>query len=161
MALAAGGLFEGDTHFRALASTPEETRQIGHMLGALLKPGDCVFLYGDVGAGKTVFTAGMASALGIGGNITSPTFTIANTYDGSIALYHFDAYRIESPDELVETGFFDYIGGDCVVAIEWAERLGGYVPDGCALVWIGRAGGCDTQREIKIEFAGKRNHDNG
>ena len=138
--------------FRALSESPGETKLLGRCLGSLLNKGDTVYLYGDIGAGKTVFVAGMASALGIDEYITSPTFTIANVYNSDTPLYHFDAYRIKSPEELFETGFFDCAGGDCIVAVEWAERLGMYKPDGCAEVWIDAVDGCDTQRIIRINF---------
>ena len=140
--------------FQAFSGSPEATRDIGGALGRILENGDTVYLYGEIGAGKTVFVSGMASALGIEGYITSPTFTIANTYIGNKVLHHFDAFRIESPDELYETGFFDYTGGDCIIAVEWAERLGQYSPERCVTVFIDADGGCDTNRLIRIEFAG-------
>ena len=138
--------------FQTLSRSPETTRSIGHSLGKSLARGDTVFIYGDIGAGKTVFVGGMASALNVGANVSSPTFIIANVYDGVIPLYHFDAYRIESPAELFETGFFEYAGGDCVVAVEWASRIEKFKPDGCIEVWIGPVGDSETDREIKIVF---------
>ena len=141
--------------FLTSSKSPETTRSIGRSLGKLLKLGDTVFIFGDVGVGKTVFVSGIASALDIGGYITSPTFIIANAYNGKFPLYHFDAYRIKSPDELSETGFFEYAGGECVVAVEWAERLNGFKPAGCVEVWIERdesGGENDSGRIIKIIF---------
>ena len=131
--------------FQTLSGSPEATKAIGHSLGGLLRCGDVVYIYGEIGAGKTVFVSGIASALGIGEYITSPTFTIANFYLGAKPFHHFDAYRIESPEELFETGFFEFAGGDCVVAVEWAERLAPFKPGGCVEVWIEDAGGCDTK----------------
>jgi len=138
--------------FQALSGSPETTGSYGFALGSVLIKGDVVYIYGDIGAGKTVFVSGIASALGIDGYITSPTFAIANTYVGSATLHHFDAYRIESPDEFMETGFFDFAGGDCIVAVEWAERLGGYKPERCVTVRIDFVDGCETDRLINIEF---------
>ena len=138
--------------FLAHSGSPAETRRIGRALGNVLGRGDTVFIYGDVGAGKTVFVSGIASALGIGGHIQSPTYTIASMYLGDALLYHFDAYRIESPAELFETGFFDCSGGDCVVAVEWADRIAGAKPDGCIEVWLGAVDGDDGQRTVKIAF---------
>jgi len=138
--------------FQALSKSPEETARIGRSLGLVLKKGDTVYLYGEIGAGKTVFVKGVASALNITGHITSPTFTISNAYDGDLPLYHFDAYRIKSPEELFETGFFEFSGGECVVAVEWAERLRGFRPSGCIEVWIDAVGGVDTDRNVRIGF---------
>ena len=138
--------------FQILSKSPGETEKVGHSLGGLLKRGDTVFIYGDIGAGKTVFVRGIASGLNYFGYVTSPTFTIVNVYNGTAPLYHFDAYRIKSPAELYETGFFEFSGGDCVVAVEWAERLKGFKPDNCVEVWISPDGGCDTDRIIKIGF---------
>ena len=138
--------------FQTLSGSPEATKMIGYSLGGLLARGDTVFIYGDIGAGKTVFVAGMASALGINEYITSPTFTIANAYECETLFYHFDAYRIKSPDELFETGFFEFAGGDCIVAVEWADRLEGFKPDNCVEVWIDAAEGCESSREITISF---------
>ena len=140
--------------FAALSGSPGETRRIGRDLGLLLRRGDTVCIYGDVGAGKTVFVSGIATALGIGGHISSPTYTIANAYFcGRAPFYHFDAYRIESPAELYETGFFECSGGDCVVAVEWAERIGEAKPAGCVEVWLCEAAdGSESHRNIKIVF---------
>lgn len=102
----------------------EETMQFGRRLGAILSSGDVVLLTGDLGAGKTHFTGGIARALEIDDYITSPTFTVVNEYDGGrIPLIHFDIYRLGSYDELFEIGFEDYLerGGICV--IEWADLI--------------------------------------
>jgi len=140
--------------FQTLTCSPEGTRATGYGLGKLLKKGDAVFIYGDIGAGKTVFVSGLASALNIGANITSPTFTIMNFYGGDTPLYHFDAYRIKSPAEIFETGFFEFAGGDGVVAVEWADRLSEYKPGGCVEVWIDAAGCNENDRTVRIEFNG-------
>jgi tRNA threonylcarbamoyladenosine biosynthesis protein TsaE len=139
-------------HFHSISASPEATRSIGHALGKLLRRGDAVYIYGDVGAGKTVFVTGVASALGIAEYITSPTFTIANVYEGTATLCHFDAYRIKSPAELFETGFFDCVGGDCIVAVEWPERIGAPAPDGRVEVRIDAVEGRDTERTITIDY---------
>jgi tRNA threonylcarbamoyladenosine biosynthesis protein TsaE len=138
--------------FRAISKSSDETRLIGRSLGSLLINGDAVYIYGDVGAGKTVFVSGIARAFDIGAHITSPTFTVMNYYRGETPLCHYDAYRIKSPAEIIETGFFEFLGGDCVVAVEWAERLSDLKPDKCVEVWIERIDGCDEGRAIKIEF---------
>ena len=137
--------------FTVLSESPEATGKVGQLLGMQLKPGDTVYLYGDLGAGKTVFAAGIASSLGVCGYITSPTFTIVNEYQGSTRLYHFDAYRIGGVEELYETGFFEYAGGDCIVVVEWAERLNGIKPENCIEVWIRTAASGETHRTISIK----------
>ena len=103
-----------------------ETAAAGEALGATLRRGDIVLLYGDLGAGKTAFVRGMVR--GIGGNpddVTSPTFTIVQEYAGpSATLYHVDLYRLEGA-EIDDLGLEDLISGDGIVAIEWAERWNG------------------------------------
>jgi tRNA threonylcarbamoyladenosine biosynthesis protein TsaE len=135
-----------------LSISPDMTRSAGQSLGCVLRKGDVVFIYGDIGAGKTVFVSGIASALGIGEYITSPTFTIVNYYEGGTPLCHFDAYRLNSPSELFETGYHEYAGSGCVVAVEWAGRLEGIKPANCVEVWIRVHGGSDTERHITINF---------
>lgn len=101
-----------------------ETILLGTRLGRCLRRGDVVLLAGDLGAGKTHFTGGLARALGINDYITSPTFTVVNEYEGgTLPLIHFDVYRLGSYDELFEIGFEDYLerGGVCV--IEWADLI--------------------------------------
>jgi tRNA threonylcarbamoyladenosine biosynthesis protein TsaE len=102
--------------------SPEDTLSLGKKLGQELKDGDIVALYGGLGAGKTVFAKGIASGLGIEEEVTSPTFTLLKSYEGRLKLYHFDLYRIEEEEELAQTGFYDYLGGDGVCIIEWADR---------------------------------------
>ena len=132
--------------------SPLCTKIIGSRLGCALRPGDAVYLYGDVGAGKTVFVSGIAAALGAGDYITSPTFAIANEYKGKYALYHFDAYRIKSPDEMIETGFFDLAGGDGVVAVEWAQNLRGAGAGYRVEVNIDAVADRDDYRDITILY---------
>jgi len=102
-----------------------ETVSEGEKLGRTLKPGAVVALYGDLGAGKTAFTRGLAAGLGISMCVSSPTFTIVNEYPGKIPLFHFDMYRLENESELFDIGWDDYQdrGGICVV--EWSEKVPG------------------------------------
>lgn len=103
--------------------SPEETFGLGKQLGQKLKDGDIVALCGDLGAGKTMFAKGIAAGLGITEEVTSPTFTLLKEYEGRLKLYHFDLYRIEEEEELKETGFYDYLGGEGVCVIEWADKV--------------------------------------
>lgn len=112
-----------DTH------TEEETIDAGERFAAQLKPGDVVALIGDLGSGKTRFVKGVARGLGVHEHVTSPTFTILHEYrDGGVPVYHFDCYRMRSSRELDEFGFDDYIYGDGVCLLEWADMIEDRLP---------------------------------
>jgi tRNA threonylcarbamoyladenosine biosynthesis protein TsaE len=109
----------------------DETTQLGIKLGALLNFGDIICLTGDLGTGKTHITKGIAKGLNITDNITSPTFTIVNEYEGGrLKLNHFDVYRVSDPDEIYAIGFDDYIFSDAVSIIEWANYIEEILPEG-------------------------------
>ena len=95
------------------------TVRLGNAFGNILEEGDIVALTGDLGAGKTHFTAGIGAALGVKDYVTSPTFTIVNEYEGRIPLFHFDLYRIENEEELFDTGFWEYLDREGITVIEW------------------------------------------
>lgn len=107
----------------------EETGEVGYRLGQLLNKGDVVCLIGDLGAGKTTITKSIAKALEVDDYITSPTFTIVNEYDGKYPLYHFDVYRISSSEDMHEIGFEEYLYGDGICIIEWANLIEDILPD--------------------------------
>ena len=114
---------------------PEETYRIGKMLGQKARPGQVYALTGDLGVGKTIFTKGFAEGLGVTEPVTSPTFTILQSYtDGRVPLYHFDVYRVSDPDELFEIGFDEYLHAGGVCLIEWADLIEDILPDNT--VWI-------------------------
>jgi tRNA threonylcarbamoyladenosine biosynthesis protein TsaE len=142
---------------RFKAGSVEETAELGRRLGEILQKGDTVCLTGDLGTGKTAFTGGIARALGISGYITSPTFTIVNEYEGDLPLYHFDVYRIGDPGEMFETGFDDYISGEGVTVIEWAELIGELLPPDRVEVFIEKDDGDrPDSRLITMQFHGSR-----
>lgn len=114
-----------------------------------LHPGDVVALYGDLGAGKTVFVRGIASGLGLSDDITSPTFTLIHEHSGHCMLYHMDLYRLNSIEEMHEIGIEDYLYGDGVCLIEWAEKLGTLLPRNAIRVTITHEGG--SRRRIAID----------
>jgi len=115
--------------FSVITSSPEQTWEIGRLLGKLLDTGDTVCLFGDLGAGKTNFAYGIARGLDVREQyITSPTFTFVNEYQGRVPLYHLDLYRLKGPDELENIGFDEYIESDGVTVIEWAERAEDELP---------------------------------
>lgn len=127
-----------------------QTQLIGEKIGASLVRGDCVALFGGLGAGKTAFVGGLAKGMGLTAAVSSPTFAIVNVYPGSPKLCHFDMYRIDSWESLESTGFFDYLGDDAVLAIEWSENIENVLPEGCARVTIER-GETENERIITIE----------
>lgn len=110
-------------------NSSDETYELGKRLGKGAKPGEIYTLIGDLGTGKTVFTQGFASGLGIKEYVNSPTFTILQVYeDGRMPLYHFDVYRIEEPEEMDEIGYEDYFFSDGVTLIEWADIVAELIP---------------------------------
>jgi len=131
----------------------EETIHEGEKLGRKLRRGAVVALYGDLGAGKTAFTRGLAAGLGIGMNVSSPTFTIVNEYPGDIPLFHFDMYRLDSEGELFDIGWDDYHdrGGVCVV--EWSEKVPGAFPPEAVSVRFTNLG--ENSRKLVIDFKGE------
>lgn len=129
-----------------------ETAAAGEAFAKTLKAGDVIALHGDLGAGKTVFVKGIARGLGVAGLVTSPTFTILREYEGRMPLYHFDVYRIMDPDEMADTGYFEVIGGEGVVVIEWAEKIADLLPPGSIDVTIEKAG--KSGRKIALKEGG-------
>lgn len=105
-------------------NSPEQTELLGKKLAALLKPGDVIAYYGDLGAGKPAFTRGLAAGLGVTECVTSPTYTIVNEYlSGRMPLFHFDMYRLSSSEELFDIGWEDYLARGGVCAVEWSENV--------------------------------------
>jgi tRNA threonylcarbamoyladenosine biosynthesis protein TsaE len=139
------------------AGSVEETVLLAIKLGRLLQRGDNICLIGDLGTGKTAFTGGIAKALNIDGYITSPTFTIVNEYKGKLPLYHFDVYRINDPDEMFETGYEEYINGDGITVIEWADLIEDILPRERIDVTM-RKDDPDNpdSRQITIQFLGEK-----
>ena len=113
-----------------------ETIEIAKEFAKGLKPGDIVAFDGELGAGKTAFTKGVALGLGISDDVTSPTFTIVNQYDGDLTLYHFDVYRLENVDAGECDWMDDYFFSDGVCLIEWAEHIQEVLPKGYRIVRI-------------------------
>jgi tRNA threonylcarbamoyladenosine biosynthesis protein TsaE len=120
----------------------------------MLRPGDVVALYGDLGAGKTAFVRGMARGMGLTARVSSPTFTIVNEYLGSVPLFHFDMYRLSDPEELFEIGWEDYLTRGGVCAVEWSENAGDEIP--ADAVRVTREKLSDDERRIAVEFADGR-----
>ncbi len=109
--------------------TEAETASLGETLGRTLSLPLVVALQGDLGVGKTVFVRGAARGLGVAGPVTSPTFVLLKTYSGRLTLYHFDFYRLSGDEDTAGLGFSEYLPGEGIAFIEWAERLPGLLPD--------------------------------
>lgn len=135
---------------RLKSSGPEETAAIGFRLGSMLRPGDIVGLYGDLGAGKTTLVKGIASALGVDSrDVTSASYTIIAEYPVDPPFVHADLYRLGGSDDVENTGLWDYIGKDSISVIEWAEKLGEAPP--CKLIRVCLEDKGNDMREITIE----------
>jgi tRNA threonylcarbamoyladenosine biosynthesis protein TsaE len=135
------------------SSGVNETVYCGKVVGKRLKAGDIIGLVGELGAGKTYFVKGVAEGLEVLEDqyVTSPTFTLINEYQGSVTLYHFDLYRIRNEREIERLGYEEYLFGDGVVIIEWAEKMSGLLPEELLLIEIKR----EDENTREIIFTGK------
>ncbi|WP_368505868.1 tRNA (adenosine(37)-N6)-threonylcarbamoyltransferase complex ATPase subunit type 1 TsaE [Alkalihalophilus sp. As8PL] len=133
-------------------STPEETAELAKKLGEIVQPGDVLTLEGDLGAGKTSFTKGLAKGLGVKRVVSSPTFTIIKEYMGRLPLYHMDVYRLNEGDE--ELGLEEYFEGEGVSVIEWASIIHEQLPKHRLDIVIKHTG--ETTREIQFTSLGNR-----
>ena len=132
-----------------ITHSPEETEKVGQALGAVLTPGTILAYEGDLGAGKTAFTRGLARGLGATETVTSPTYTIVNEYlSGRLPLFHFDMYRLASSDDLWDIGWEDYLERGGVCAVEWSENVRDAMED-AIVVRIEKTG--EDSRCITIE----------
>ena len=130
-------------------NSAEETERLGQRLGETLRGGEVVAYLGELGAGKTAFTRGLARGLGISLRVTSPTSTIVNEYKGGrLPLFHFDMYRLGSGEELFDIGWEDYLARGGVCAVEWSENVSGAMEDAIT-VRIEKTS--DEGRKITIE----------
>ena len=132
-----------------ISHSPEETISFAKKIGALVKGGDVIAYRGGMGAGKTTFTRGLCVGMGLPDEVTSPTFALVNEYRGDIMLYHFDMYRIMGADDLETTGFYDYMGKDSVLAVEWSENISDCLPDGTIYITLERVD--DNTRKIMVD----------
>jgi len=138
----------------ALSAAPQETAAIAAAIAAELAPGDVLVLGGDLGAGKTTFTKALGKALGIDEHITSPTFTLAQQYDGGrLTLHHLDVYRLDSIDEVIDLALPELYESGGVVVIEWGDTIAPALPAGYALVRFGFGEG-DDDRQISVTAIG-------
>ncbi len=132
------------------------TLALGKKLGEIVKSGDVICLTGDLGAGKTHFTKGLAEGLKITDPITSPTFTILNEYEGRLKLFHFDVYRVNDPEEITLLGFDEYIFDHGVSVIEWANYIEPILPEEYLNVEITKCNNNPEERKITMTPVGQR-----
>lgn len=133
-----------------ITTSPEQTEALGERLGERLRGGEVIAYRGELGAGKTAFTRGLARGLGISVRVTSPTYTIVNEYGGGrLPLFHFDMYRLHDADDLFDIGWEDYLERGGVCAVEWSENVMDALPEDTVWVRIAREG--DTGRSITIK----------
>lgn len=107
---------------RIISKSVKETETLGRKIASILSGTEVIAMFGDLGAGKTAFTRGLASGLSFDYGVSSPTFAIVNEYNGKFNIYHFDMYRITSEDDLYSTGYYDYLDNGIVI-IEWSENI--------------------------------------
>ena len=122
---------------------------LGEKLGAMFAAGDVIALFGDLGAGKTTLTKGIARGMNLSDDIHSPTFTLIHEHPGAIPLYHIDLYRLAYEEEVEGIGIEEYIYGDGVTIIEWADRMKSMLPEGRLDIDLKMRG--DTEREMTFE----------
>ncbi len=137
-----------DTH------SPQETQELGEALGRLAASGDVILLEGNLGAGKTCLTQGIAIGLGIRGPVRSPTFILANEHYGRLTLYHVDLYRLDALKEVEDLGLDDYIEGEGLTVVEWADKAPAYFPVERLSIHLERTG--ETSRRIRFTPHGQR-----
>jgi tRNA threonylcarbamoyladenosine biosynthesis protein TsaE len=137
---------------RVVTCSPEETRILGASLAPVLLPGDVLSLSGDLGAGKTVFVQGLATALGVTGRVTSPTFTIVHEYEGRYPIMHLDVYRLDSFQEILDLGFEEYFDPRAVVVIEWGEAVEQLLPRRHLRIELRRADDPEAEDDRLVVF---------
>jgi len=138
-----------------LSKDTAETIQYGEELSRLLKKGDIVCLFGELGSGKTTFVKGLAKGLRVSPNkVHSPTFVLMNAYEGKIPLFHFDFYRIEKSSELSSIGYDEFLYDEGIAVVEWAEHFGALMPKEYLKIRFQHKG--ENKREIKISAHGKK-----
>lgn len=139
---------------RLSSSSDRATRGLGRVLGALVEAGDVILLSGDLGAGKTQLTKGIAEGMGVSASVPSPTFNILLVHQGRIPLYHFDLYRLEHEDQLEDIDYFATLEADGVAVVEWGDRFPGARPsDGVNVVIHVEDSG---MRTLSLEALGER-----
>ncbi len=148
--------------FKVQTDSPQQTRDFAEIVAKSMEHNLVICLEGDLGAGKTLFTQGLCTALNVKETVTSPTFNLMNVYEGTKRVYHFDLYRLENEDDLYEIGFYEYSdvdGEDEVVLIEWPDRFMDCMPQDYLYIKIERGDILDesnTKRCISVDIQGNK-----
>ena len=142
------------SYFKLISHSPEQTQKIGVSIGELALPGDILLLVGSLGTGKTCLTQGIAWGLGIKEYTMSPSFVVVRELYGRLPLYHIDLYRLDHLEEIVELGLDDYLYGNGVCVVEWAEKGLSILPTEHLLIQISYLS--DTERSFQLKPSGKR-----
>lgn len=142
-----------DTVFQVFTESSDQTDSLGEVLGAWLRPGDVVLLHGDLGAGKTTLTKGIARALGVRDTVSSPSFALVNEYTlPLLPLFHLDLYRLDDPADLESIGFTELTSTeDGIAIVEWPERAGAMLPERYVLVEMALTG--EGRRSLRVSGA--------
>ncbi len=142
------------SYLKLISHSPEETQRIGTSIGELALPGDIFLLVGGLGTGKTCLTQGIAWGLGIKEYAASPSFVLVRELQGRLPLYHIDLYRLDRIDEIAELGLDDYLYGNGVCVVEWAEKALSLLPKEHLLIQISYLS--DNERSFQLKPDGKR-----
>ncbi len=145
-----------DDSVRIETGEVEQTIELGNLIGSLLKAGDVVALIGKLGAGKTYMTKGIAKGQGVKdrNEVTSPSYVLVKQYTGRMPIYHFDAYRLKSPDEMYDIDCVGFFWGEGLSIIEWADKVMECLPDDFIKITIKTVG--QTSRDIHVSYKGER-----
>ena len=141
---------------KLISHSEQETRKFAHEVAVKLEPGDVILFNGEMGAGKTAFTKGLAEYFGTDEEVSSPTFALVHEYPGRVPIFHFDLYRIEGFDDLYAVGFFDYLDRGGIIVVEWSENVPELENEFDSVIKIDIRKLSDNEREINVVFAQKR-----
>jgi tRNA threonylcarbamoyladenosine biosynthesis protein TsaE len=142
---------------RLTSRSARATWRLGERLGRAQRAGDVVALIGDLGAGKTQLVRGACTGAGVPeAEVSSPTFSIVQSYRGRLPVHHADLYRLADLDELYATGFMDLLAGDGALLVEWADRVAGWAPEEALVIRIAEVPGRPTARRLTLEGTGRR-----
>ncbi len=140
---------------KIISDSERRTLEIGKAVAKNLHKGDIVCLMGDLGSGKTVFAKGIASALGVDKHeVLSPTFVLIRQYVGKIPIYHFDLYRLDNPEDILNLGYEEYLYNEGIAVIEWADKLGGLLPQEFLKIELKVTG--EKKRQLNISAQGAK-----
>jgi tRNA threonylcarbamoyladenosine biosynthesis protein TsaE len=145
---------EAQGRLECRSESAEQTRALGRQVGQAAQPGDVLLLAGNLGAGKTIFTQGLGEGLGVTETVNSPTFVLLREYHGRLTLYHYDLYRLNDIEQAVAREWQEFLYGDGVSAVEWADRASSLLPSEHLLIEFTIES--ETRRVLRMTAAGRR-----